>query len=189
MDFSDVRKTVSELKSRKQRFIMCIDGNCAGGKTTLAAYLKEECDIETVHMDHFYLPFDRRIEGWKEIDGGNMDFAKLNEKVIVPYLNKEKISFEHYDPHTDSIVEEFDIDIEKPLCIEGTYSAHRDLGNVYDLRIFVRCDEKTQLERLMIRQGGDISGFVNIWIPMENRYFSSQSVEESCGLVVDTSVL
>lgn len=168
----------------KGNYIMGIDGRCGSGKTTLTALIKEELDVNVVHIDGFYLPFKDRKENWKELLAGNMNFERLLNEVIVPYREKKKFTPNGYNAHNDEYFTLSEIDPEKPLIIEGSYSSYFDL---YDYQIFMTCNEQTQEERLQKREGINFVNFKNIWIKKEEDFFKYYSSADKADLILDTS--
>lgn len=160
------------LAEAKGQMIIGIDGNCCAGKSTLA----KACDnLNVVSIDHFYKPFEKR----KDEIAGNIDFSRLIDEVLMPYLWGIDFSYDHYDPHVDKVVATYEVDSSKPLCIEGTYSLHPQLSDYYDLKVFLSCSNDVQLRRLKQRQGEDISGFLEKWLPKERDYFEHFGVSET----------
>ena len=61
MDLGEsVLHEIEKLRRTKEKLVIAIDGRCASGKTTLAAYLKTALSCNVIHMDHFYLRKEQR---------------------------------------------------------------------------------------------------------------------------------
>lgn len=153
------------LKARKtegagNKFVVAIDGRCGSGKTSMADLLGRIYNCEVLHTDDFYLPFAEREENWKEIPAGNMDLKAIREAA------EQKNHF---------------------LILEGSYAHHPDLRDLYDLTVFLTCNEAAQEARLKPREGENYGSFKEIWIPMEERYFAAFSVQDAADVVVDTT--
>lgn len=164
------------LKSRRADgasgpVVVAIDGRCGSGKTSMAALLGRIYNCEVLHTDDFYLPFAEREENWKEIPAGNMDLKAIREAVEKRLRKSAK--------GTGTMAE--------ILILEGSYAHHPDLRDLYDLTVFLTCDEAAQEARLKPREGENYSSFKEIWIPMEERYFAAFSVQDAAGVVVDTT--
>lgn len=165
--------TLKELLAEPRgRMVFGIDGNCCAGKSTAA---RSFANINVVSIDHFYKPFDKR----KEEIAGNIDFARLIDEVLMPYLWGMDFSYDHYDPHVAKVVASYEVDSSLPLCIEGTYSLHPCISDYYDLKVFLSCSNEVQLKRLKQRQGGDIADFLTKWLPKERAYFAHFAIEET----------
>ena len=74
---SSVEKIKNLVVDKNAPFVISIDGPCAGGKSTLASKLQEELNCNVVHMDDFYLPFDKRDKNWMNMTASHMDFDKV----------------------------------------------------------------------------------------------------------------
>ena len=73
------------------------------------------------------------------------------------------------------------------LIIEGSYCMRREFRPLYDLSVFLKCNPETQKRRILERNGAEmLDQFTAKWIPMENRYFAAQQVEEACSLSIAT---
>ena len=54
--------------------------------------------------------------------------------------------------------------------VEGSYCLHPYFGKYYDICIFMKINEKKQIERLTKREPIMINDFINKWIPLEKKY-------------------
>ncbi|MBD5558987.1 MAG: uridine kinase [Clostridia bacterium] len=167
--------------------LMCIDGRCASGKSTLAALLAGRLEANVVHADDFYLqPFQRTPERYAE-PGGNLDRERLLAEVIRPWQEKGAFSYRPYDAHDDTFGAAIDCPHRDVTIIEGSYSTHPDLWPAYDLHVFLTVDTKTQLHRIRIRNGEEgKKEFVERWIPLEEHYFGSSNPADRCELCFET---
>ena len=79
-----IRKKIDELLTQKDMVIVAIDGKCTSGKTTLASKLAQIYDCNVFHMDDFFLrPEQRTPERFAEV-GGNVDYERFQEEVLLP---------------------------------------------------------------------------------------------------------
>ena len=87
-----IRKKIDELLTQKDMVIVAIDGKCTSGKTTLASQLAEVYDCNVFHMDDFFLrPEQRTPERFAEI-GGNVDYERFREEVLLPLKSGKAFS-------------------------------------------------------------------------------------------------
>lgn len=185
-DYKEIIMMMKDLireKNLSDNFIISIDGPCGGGKTTLAEYIKKECDYNIVHMDDFYLPFQKRDKNWMNIIAGHMDFDRLIKDILEPYASGKEINYVSYDCHSDEYLKKKDIDLKKPLVLEGSYTSHPRISEYVDIKIYVNIDERMQIERLTKRNEKVVDKFVSMWIPFENNYFKELSVKEKSDIV------
>ena len=167
-----IKKRIDELLEQKDMVIVAIDGKCTSGKTTLAGRLAEMYDCNVVHMDDFFLrPEQRTAERFAEV-GGNVDYERFMEEVLLPLKAGKPFSYRPFDCRTFTLAEPLSVAPKKLNIIEGTYSHHPYFGNPYDLKIVLTIDDQTQRERIMQRPEFLHKRFFEEWIPMENRYFA-----------------
>ena len=183
---SGIESLVNE-KNLSDHFVLSLDGPCGSGKTTIANELRDRYGYNIVHMDDFYLPFQERDNNWMSVVAGHMDFDRLIKKVLKPYKAKIETNYISYDCHSDRYLQKIDVDLEKPLVLEGSYSSHPILKDYIDIKIYVDIDNKTQIERLTNRNRETVDKFVAMWIPFENNYFKTLKIKESSDLVYENS--
>ena len=167
------KKQIDELLAEKDMVIMAIDCKCTSGKTTLASKLAEIYDCNVFHMDDFFLrPEQRTPERFAEV-GGNVDYERFWEEVLLPLKSRKAFSYRPFDCSTFTLAAPVSVAPKKLNIIEGTYSHHPYFGNPYDLKILLTVDEETQQQRILERPAFLHKRFFEEWIPMENRYFAS----------------
>ena len=181
---STIEKLISD-KGLGNRFVMSIDGPCGSGKTTIANELEKECGYNILHMDDFYLPFQKRDKNWMNIIAGHMDFERLIENVLKPYKQKRKTNYISYDCHSDKYLQEIKVDLDKPLIIEGSYTSHPKLDEYVDIKIFMDIDKDEQVKRLKKRNPDVVDKFLSMWVPFENNYFTTLNIKEKSDLVIN----
>ena len=95
-----IKKRIDELLAQKDMVIVAIDGKCTSGKTTLAGKLAEMYDCNVFHMDDFFLrPEKRTPERYAEV-GGNVDYERFKEEVLVPLKAGKPFSYRPFDCST-----------------------------------------------------------------------------------------
>ena len=167
------KKQIDGLLAEKDMVIMAIDGKCTSGKTTLASKLAEIYDCNVFHMDDFFLrPEQRTPERFAEV-GGNVDYERFQEEVLLPLKSGKAFSYPPFDCSTFTLAVPVSVTPKKLNIIEGTYSHHPYFGNPYDLKILLTVDEENQRQRILERPSFLHKRFFEEWIPMENRYFDA----------------
>ncbi len=183
--FAPVIEAIEALESTDKRpLLIGIDGMCATGKTTLGYYLKEQFDCNLFHMDDFFLrPEQRTQERLAEI-GGNVDYERFGREVLEPLKRGEEVLYRPYCCQTGEIRPAERVPYKWLNIVEGSYSLHPYLGDVYDLRIFTEGTPERQLQNVRERNGEEmLQRFVNEWIPKENAYFEKFRIREGCLIV------
>ena len=168
----------------RRPFIIAIDGRCAAGKTTLAEKIQALTKCNVVHIDDFYLPFSQRTEARMALPGGNMDFDRLLEEVLLPLKNGRNALYRPYDCHHDTFLAVKKLNAADPTIIEGSYSCHPSLQKSYDLRVFLDISPQLQKIRLKERDPSSFESFQAVWIPREEYYFTVCKVRRCCDLLL-----
>lgn len=179
-------KTLEDKIRAEKRSIISIDGPCGSGKSTIAEEIRNKTLCNVLHMDDFYLPFANRDKNWMNMIAGHMDFNRLIEKVLKPYKEGRKTEYISYDCHNDNYLQEIDIDLMKPLIIEGSYSSHPCLNEYVDYKVFIDIDSELQKDRLTKRNPKVVDKFISMWIPFENNYFEALDIRGKSDLIIQS---
>ena len=178
---------IKMLCQKRKHLLIAIDGRCAAGKTTLAAHLQEACGCNVIPMDHFFLrPEQRSAERLNE-PGGNVDYERFLEEVLFPIKHNKPSSYRPYDCQKQELEDAMPVKPHYINIIEGSYCCHPKFLKYYDLRVFLTVDAVEQMCRIKHRNG-DIAAvqFQEKCIPLEERYFLTFDIEESCDLCFNT---
>ena len=172
-----IKQHIGWLLKEQGTVVVAIDGKCTSGKTTLASKLAEIYDCNVFHMDDFFLrPEQRTPERFAEI-GGNVDYERFAEEVLLPLKTGKSFSYRPFDCGTFTLAQPVSVQPKRLNIIEGTYSHHPHFGNPYDLKILLSVTEALQRQRILERPAFLHDRFFDSWIPMENRYFEHQLLE------------
>lgn len=173
---------LSEISQQsKGTLLLAIDGRCAAGKTTLAAHLAGLCDCSVIHMDHFFLRPEQRTMERLQQAGGNVDYERFLEEVLIPLHEGQTFSYRPFNCHTQEMNEAVLVSPKPLTIVEGSYSCHPALKDHYDLSVFLDVDAAEQIRRIRRRNGADGARmFQERWIPLEERYFQSFCIQEKC---------
>ena len=181
----DLKIQIDLLLSQKERVIVSIDGSCTAGKTTLAAHLSERYDCNVFHMDDFFLrPEQRTPERYAEI-GGNVDYERFREEVLLPLKAGTAFSYRPFDCGTFTLTQPVEITPKKLSVIEGTYSQHPYFADPYDLKVFLTITPELQRRRILERPAFLHQRFFEEWIPMEQRYFKGFGIPAKSDRILD----
>ena len=135
----------------KRPLRVAIDGGSASGKTTLANRLGRELSCPVVHMDDFFLrPEQRTPERYAQI-GGNVDYERFLEEVLIPLKKGEEINYRRFDCKTMLLQPAVKINPGKLTVIEGAYSMHPKFSGYYDFSVFLDISPELQRERILRR--------------------------------------
>ena len=180
----DIRQRVDILLQKKDRVLIAIDGSCTSGKSTLAAALARELDCNVLRMDDFFLRPEQRIPQRLAEPGGNVDYERFREEVLLPLQSGKPFSYRPYDCSTGGLKEPVAVKPGLITIIEGTYSHHPYFEDPYDLRVFLKVSPEVRQGRIMRRPAFLHRRFFGEWIPMEQRYFEAFSIEQKADLIL-----
>ena len=179
-----VKQQIDTLLEEKNFVIVAIDGKCTSGKTTLASKLAEIYNCNVFHMDDFFLRAEQRTpERFAEV-GGNVDYERFQEEVLLPLKSGKAFSYRPFDCSTFTLAAPVAVTPKKLNIVEGTYSHHPYFGNPYDLKILLTVDEETQRQRILKRPAFLHKRFFDEWIPMENHYFEVFRIPNQSEIIV-----
>ena len=172
-----IKRQIDDLLCQRNQVIVAIDGSCTSGKTTLATRLAEIYDCNVFHMDDFFLrPEQRTPERFAQV-GGNVDYERFAEEVLLPLKAGKPFSYRPFDCGTFTLAEPVAVEPKKLNIIEGTYSLHPYFGDPYDLKVQLTVSEELQRQRILQRPEFLHRRFFEQWIPMENRYFAESGIQ------------
>lgn len=183
----EVAERIAALPSNDSPLLVAIDGRCAAGKTTLADMLHKRTNCTVFHMDDFFLRPEQRSIERLSIPGGNVDYERFREEVLMP-LRKgvTEIAYQPFDCHEQRLLPPVVKKVTEVVLVEGSYSCHPELWDYYNLHIFLTIASDKQLKRIACRNGADnVSMFQNQWIPLEERYFEVHRIMKRCELCFD----
>ena len=179
-----VQNAIQQLLSEKETVIVAIDGNCTSGKTTLANQLAANYDCNIFHMDDFFLRSEQRSpERFSEF-GGNVDYERFNEEVLLPLKSGKPFSYRPFDCSTFQLTDPVPVMPKKLNIIEGTYSLHPYFGDIYDLKIRLSISPYVQRQRILERPELLHKRFFEEWIPMEDRYFDGFRISDNADIIL-----
>ena len=179
-----VQNAIRQLLREKEAVIVTIDGNCTSGKTTLAKQFADIYDCNVFHLDDFFLrPEQRTPKRLAEI-GGNVDYERFSEEVLLPLKSGKPFSYRPFDCSIFELTDPITVIPKKLNIVEGTYSLHPYFGNIYDLKVHLTISPELQRQRILERPEFLHKRFFEEWIPMENRYFEGFDISEKCDIVL-----
>ena len=176
-----IRMEIDRLLESREQVIVAIDGSCAAGKTTLAARLSELYDCNVFHMDDFFLRSEQRTPERYAETGGNVDYERFWEEVLLPLKAGVPFSYRPFDCKTLTMSAPVAVVSRRLNIVEGSYSLHPYFGAPYDLRILLTVSPELQRQRILQRPAHLHRRFFEVWIPMENRFFA-QLPRDACEL-------
>lgn len=184
---TEIFNAIEALLQTNPQAITAIDGNCASGKTTLSRTLAERFNAQVIHTDDFFLPLEMRTAERLSTPGGNIHYERFIEEVVGGIKSGKPFEYGVFNCSQGKITHKKQINIGTPIIIEGAYSMHPAIPDIYDLHIFLEISSETQLQRILMRNGAEaLESFKSKWIPLENEYFERHGIREKCDLIIST---
>ncbi len=178
--YTHILTQIRRLLEEKDSVLVAIDGNCTAGKTTLAAKLAKEFPCNVLHMDEFFLRPEQRTAQRLAQAGGNVDYERFQQEILLPLLRGEQITYRPFDCSIQALKGPVTLPPKKLTIIEGTYCCHPCFGDPYDLKLFLSVSPEVQRQRILQRPAFKHRRFFEEWIPMEQRYFDTFHIQEHC---------
>ena len=171
------QRLAAELKQNREqnsRTVLVIDGDCAAGKTTLAAQLSAQLRCNVIHIDDFFLPPALRTEARLQEPGGNIDYERFISQVLIPLTQNKPFAYDAYSCR-DGSLSSVPVQPELLTIIEGSYALHPRFQFAYrvlhTIQVFMRISADEQISRIRLRSGeAMLRRFREEWIPMEKLY-------------------
>ncbi len=179
---------ISERAEQDGYINIAIDGRAASGKSTAAELLSRIFDADVIHMDDFFLPKEKKTPERLLRAGGNIDSERFFEQVY-NNLDKSVIEYNCYDCQSGVLGKSVSLHRKRILIVEGVYSLLPDFRDKYCIKVFMDIDKDTQKERLLLRDGaGMLARYLDEWIPLEEKYFSTLAPQMSCDLYFNVAI-
>ncbi len=188
-EHADILEAVSLIyeKSKTKKILVAIDGRCASGKSTAAENLSKIFGCDIIHMDDFFLPFEKRTPERLAEPGGNIDYERFEKEVLNSFHKNEVFSYGVFNCGSGKIEEERTINPSEITIVEGSYSLHPKFSNHYDVKIFISTDSDTQIKRIIARNGEKMMKmFKEKWIPMEEKFFNTFNIQDFADIKLNT---
>ena len=187
MEFAEFKLLFDRIEAeleKRDRIVLALDGAAASGKTTLASYISKKYGADVIHMDDFFLPpYRKTAERLSEYDG-NIDRERFIEEVLTNIRKAESFSYGRYDCSVGKITDRVQVGISRLIVVEGVYSLSHHFRDIYDIKVLLTVDEKTQMSRLSARSKPEIlEKFKAVWLPLERRYFEIGDISSICDIV------
>lgn len=177
---------VQRLLAEKPHAVVCIEGRCASGKSTLAARLRDLYGFGIIRADDFFLqPYQRTPERYAE-PGGNIDYERFKSEVSDKLAGGLDAEYRPFECRRMGFGRAVRAPAGRPRVAEGSYSMHPYFGKYYDLAIFMTVGPAEQLRRIEAR-GGNAEDFKSRWIPLEEKYLQYARPWLRADLCADTS--
>ncbi len=187
MTKEEFKELILDGMKEDKRTLIALDGRCAAGKTTLAAWLSAETGCSVFHMDDFFLRPGQRTKERYAQPGGNVDRERFREEILLPLREgADEGKVRAYDCRSGLLKPPVSVRAGRVCLIEGAYCCHPELWELYDLHVFLDISPEEQEERIFRRNGREgLATFKERWIPLEEAYFQAFGIKERCDIRLD----
>lgn len=184
--FLPLLKTL-DRRIQEKPLTIAIDGPSGSGKSTLAAWLQRVYgDCEVYHMDDFFLPPEKKTGERLATPGGNVDWERFRQEVLLPLKQGKPFQYSPYDCGTGKLGVPIFAAPRRLNIVEGVYSHHPALRGEYDMTLFLSIEKEEQSERILQRSGKRMhKRFLKEWIPLEDLYFREMDIIKKADLVLN----
>lgn len=165
---------IRDLEPSGRTRLLAIDGWGGAGKTTLARRLADGFPATVVSSDDFSRP---GVPQW--------DWPRFARQVLTPLTEGRKARYQRYDWSEDRLAEWHEIVPGGLVIAEGVSISRRELGDPWNLKVWVECPYEVRLVRIARRDGvpADAS-WVKDWVAEEEAYVSEQLPHRRADYVV-----
>ena len=158
----------------RKTVLIAVDGYGASGKTTLARWFADHLQGAIVSSDDFARP---AVPQW--------EWRRFKEQVLRPLTADQRARYQRYDWREDQLAEWHEIDPGGFLIAEGVSISRTELGDPWDIKVWVECPYELRLARGIERDGEAMRDkWVNVWIPEEDLYVREQRPHERADYIV-----
>jgi uridine kinase len=178
--FDGVIDRIKQLRDgSKETVLVAIDGAGGAGKSTLASAIADRFDnTHIVCLDDFSQP---SRPGW--------DQERFRLQVLDPLLAGQAASYQRWDWPTNSGAEWHQIPAGCLVLVEGVSSTRTELGDCWDLTLWVETPRALRLARGVQRDGEAMrSRWTDVWMPEEDAYIAAQHPGRRADLIIYGSV-
>jgi hypothetical protein len=167
-----IRQTLARKQTRS--VLVAIDGRGGAGKSSLATAIERELDrAAVVHTDDFAFGWEL---GW--------DWAR--DQIVEPMLARRPARFQRFDRPTRRLAEWHEVPSDTDvLILEGVSATRSELGDPWDVTIWVEAPRDTRLQRGLEREGDAALPLWQKWMAEEDRWVASERPADRCDFIFD----
>lgn len=171
---AELAQRIDAARPNGRVLLVGIDGRGGAGKTTLARWLALRLEATVVCSDEFARP---GLPEW--------DWRRFAEQVLAPLRERRLAKYQRYDWALDRPGEWVEIPAAGVLIAEGVSITRRELGDPWDLRVWVECPFDVRLARVAERDALPLEGkWIQDWVAEEGGYVVDQRPDERADVVV-----
>jgi len=186
LGYLELFKLIEQPLGFGRRVILGIDGRCGSGKTTLAKILTKVYGGDFISTDDFYLPFEFRTPERMQIPGGHINYERFTKQVLEPIkAGHTRLEYENFNCFTNTATPLVKKLSPKVVVVEGSYSLHPWIRELYSLSAFLDISDAIQQDRILKRNGPEkLEMFKSMWIPFEDNYRKAYDVDKYSNIII-----
>jgi uridine kinase len=162
------------VSSKRGTVLVAVDGRGGAGKSTLAAWLGERLEATVLHTDDFA---SGGAKGWW--------WEPFREDVLAPLSRDEPGRCTMRDWNTGEPGDTRTVPPGGVVILEGVSASRRELGDHWDVTVWVDCPADVRISRGLARDGEAALDDWMRWEAEEEAHFTDQRSFERAHFVVD----
>lgn len=175
---------IEDLSTKKNRIVIAIDGPSAAGKSSLSKKLTEKYNALLIRIDDYFLPETMKTKERLSEIGGFFHYERFIDEVV-NHIYDDTLHLQKFNCMTQLLEDKIEYKNSQIIIIEGVYSLHPLLRDMYDISIFMDVERDEQIKRIEKRNGTKmLDKWINIWLPLENRYFIEFNIKNIADIVM-----
>ncbi len=179
-EFARVLGRIQSLVSSNEKILVLIDGPAGAGKTTLASEIEKAFNsVNVVHMDDLY-------NGWEKPLTIEL-YKRIQDQIVNPHLKSDESTYSVFNWITNSFDSIETLEPKQMLVIEGVGSASKESRGSADLVIFIEVNPEVGIERVLNRDGKNITSQMLEWQSMEAKHFETDQTKRAADILVNGS--
>ena len=186
-DFAILLPLLAHLNTNSSVAVVVMDGDCGAGKTTLANRLASVLSLAHIPLDDFFLPPTLRNDERLSMPGGNVDYERFAQEVLVPLSAQQPFTYQAFSCQTHGMTPKT-VATAPLYLLEGSYALHPYFDEFYDAlqatKVFVEVDNSTQKQRLQLRNPALYPRFEAEWIPLEKKYQKAYDTGKKADIIL-----
>lgn len=183
MNLQQIATKIKADKSGRKSLLIALDGFGGAGKTTIAEKLKAALsNAYVISVDDFIIK--ERLQE-QTADESYFDRKRLEDEVLKPARNGERISYRRLEWVENRLSEPIDVPVVNYLIVEGISTFHPDIANYFDYKIWVDTPIELAKQRGHARDGSNENAqHWDLWAANDVRYQEKYHPEKQADFTI-----
>ena len=162
---------IALARASAPRPVVLVDGRSGSGKSTIARELAEGLGAQLVRMDDLY-------PGWDGLERGSRD---VHDRVLAASGPR----WQRWDWTASRPAEWHELDVSRPLVIEGCGALSRANRALASFGIWVELDDATRKIRALARDGDEYAPHWDRWAVQEDAFIAREHPRDLADVVIE----